>query len=194
MNEIQRYRRHTVRESEPMVQTSQGIWCNFSESEAQHLADKTAALEAQAEGHKRDMRSLETRMNWDRAAAVGLLNSKHLAALEAQAEGHTASIVHQERAHHDSMTELRRERAELLAKAEAKLALNTRLHKEEIAFLEAQRGEGEPIDLMCEVLGRLVIEIGQHINPQIVVDLDLTKIQQRAERCSVRALAGDPHA
>ena len=127
-----------------------------------------------------------------------VLHGDHLAdktaALEAQAEEHTASIVHQERAHHDSMTELRRERAELLAKAEAKLALNTRLHKEEIAFLEAQRGEGEPIDLMCEVLGRLVIEIGQHINPQIVVDLDLTKIQQRAARYNVRVIAGDPHA
>lgn len=64
------------------------------------------------------------------------------------------------------------------------------------ADLAALRGEGEPAltDLICEVLGRLLIDVGQHVNPQIVADLDLTKIQRRAERCSVRVLAGDPHA
>ena len=75
-----------------------------------HLADKTAALEAkdahyatvikqdqkqwaakleaQAEEHQRDMHSLETRMNWDRAAAIAHLNTKHTKELaEARGEG-----------------------------------------------------------------------------------------------------------
>lgn len=43
-------------------------------------------------------------------------------------------------------------------------------------------GDEETIDLMCEVLGRLSIEVGQQINSNVVVDLDLTEIQRRAER------------
>lgn len=48
----------------------------------------------------------------------------------------------------------------------------------------------ETIDLLCEVVGRLVIEVGQQINPQVVADLDMTEIQARAERRVRRMLEG----
>ena len=44
------------------------------------------------------------------------------------------------------------------------------------------------INLICEVLGRLVLEVGQHLNPQIVADLDMTRIQRRAEAHVARML------
>ena len=36
------------------------------------------------------------------------------------------------------------------------------------------------IDMLCELVGRLVLEVGQHQNPQIVADLDMRLFQQRA--------------
>jgi len=47
----------------------------------------------------------------------------------------------------------------------------------------------ETIDLICEVLGRLLIEVGQRDNPQIVADLYMDEIQSRAERHVTRMLA-----
>ena len=46
----------------------------------------------------------------------------------------------------------------------------------------------ETIDLLCEVVERLVLEIGQHANPQIVADLDMTEIQRRAKRHVARSV------
>lgn len=46
----------------------------------------------------------------------------------------------------------------------------------------------ELVDLLCEVIGRLVIEVGQHQNPQIVADLDMRPIQEAAERAVERHL------
>lgn len=49
----------------------------------------------------------------------------------------------------------------------------------------------ETIDLLCEVVGRLLMDVGQHINPQIVSDLDLREIQRRAE-CHVARMLKVP--
>lgn len=42
--------------------------------------------------------------------------------------------------------------------------------------------ESELLDLIAEVIGRIVIEVGQNMNPQIVADLDMRPIQEAAER------------
>lgn len=49
----------------------------------------------------------------------------------------------------------------------------------------------ETLDLLCEVVGRLLIEVGQHMNPQIVADLDMTKIQKAAERAVRKQIGGE---
>lgn len=178
MSEIQRY---SISGHGALMPYHTGDMVKHRESEAWHLADKTAALEAQAEEHEKRIVTINT--DW----------SRHVRKID---DKHTAAIVGQERAHHDSMTQLRKEHTTKLAEHETKLATIERLHKEEIAVLEAQQGEGEPetIDLLCEVVVRLLLDVGQHINPTIVMDLNLTEIQRRAERCSVRVLMGDPNA
>lgn len=81
--EIQRWRRYIVRDSEPMEKTPTGIWYKREDADAWHLADKTAALEAQAKVHKKALTgiALQQEEYWSKQCAR--IRSEHAADLEA---------------------------------------------------------------------------------------------------------------
>lgn len=51
--------------------------------------------------------------------------------------------------------------------------------------------DSETIDLLCELVTRLILEVAPHRNPQMVADIDMTGIQERAERAVVAILGED---
>ena len=81
MDEIQRYR-IACGVPVPVLPHEEGIWVKDAESEAWHLADKKAALEAQAEEHRKN----HIRNDTDWAGRMELLKSKHDAELAALRE------------------------------------------------------------------------------------------------------------
>jgi len=117
-DEIQRYalRNHS---DDFLAPCADGIWCYYAEADSVHLADKKAALEAQAEDH----RGLVSNIRRADEARVRRLTDAHAAELAEKDEWHTRAV------------------GEVQAYWLGKFST---LQEKHAAQIEAQRGEGEP--------------------------------------------------
>jgi len=94
-DEIVRYRPYVEEAHVQHLPASAGLWVTHHD----HLADKTAALEAQAEEHREDMRQARRRWWNERAGEFTRLVDKHAAELAALRGEREAALIHYEHPH-----------------------------------------------------------------------------------------------